>query len=456
MKRSSIAWRLAIGLTLAMVLIWLGAVAIAGSVMQNELNASFDESLQQSAFRLLPLATHDLTERDRGEIGDHDEPPPVGVLRPDDEYFTYYVRDRDGNIVVRAEDAPADLPLTDVPDGFSYFEGQRVFATTDARTGYGIVVIERSDHRPEALAKSLAALIWPLAALVPLIGLGIWYGIRLAMRPVLRLSRDIASRDRRNLAPLDAAGQPVELAPIAEAVASLIDRLRAALDAERAFAASSAHELRTPIAGALAQTQQLAIELGDRPGIARVREIETALKHLSQLSERLLQLSRLDAGFAQSDVVADLLPALRLVVHDFQANGAGSRVNLQEHDATVLKAPVNLDAFAVAVRNLIQNALVHGAADGPVDVHAGPGAMVRVVNQGAVVPPEVLAHLDEPFIRGATSAQGSGLGLSIVRAIVDQTGGTLTFRSPATDSDEGFEAVMDWGRARLSPAAARW
>lgn len=443
MARRSIAWRLAIGLSIGMAVVWVGAVAIAGAILGNELNESFDETLRQSAFRLLPLATHELAENDRSDDAPRDEAPPVGVLQPEDEYFTYYVQDRNGNVIIRAEDAPQVLP-SDVPEGFSLIDGRRAFSTTDRRSGYSIVVIERTDHRQSAIGKSLAALIWPLVGLLPLIGFGIWYAIRLGMRPVTQLSRDIAARDRRNLAPLDAGGQPVELAPIAEAVASLIERLRAALDAERAFAASSAHELRTPIAGALAQTQQLAIELDGNPGIERVREIEAALKHLSQLSERLLQLSRLEAGFARTDTDNDLLPALRLVARDFQADANGSRVRLHIDEGTTLRAPVNLDAFAIALRNLVQNGLIHGAQDSPVDIHVGPGATVRVANSGAVVPPDMLAHLDEPFIRGATSAQGSGLGLSIVRVIVDQTGGRLSFHSPATGQTDGFEAMMSW------------
>ncbi len=444
MARRSIAWRLAIGLSIGMAVVWVGAVAIAGAILGNELDESFDETLRQSAFRLLPLATHELGENDRAGL--RDDVQPVGVLQPEDEYFTYYVLDQNGNVIIRAEDAPEDLVINNVPSGFSEIDGRRAFATTDRRSGYSILVIERTDHRQSAIGKSLAALIWPLVGLLPLIGFGIWYAIRLGMRPVGQLSRDIAARDRRNLAPLSAEGQPVELAPIADAVGSLIERLRAALDAERAFASSSAHELRTPIAGALAQTQQLAIELDGNPGIERVREIETALKHLSQLSERLLQLSRLDAGFARSESDNDLLPALRLVVRDYQAGVTGSRIRLHIADGASLGAPVNLDAFAIALRNLVQNALIHGTSDSPVDIHAGPGAAVRVVNHGPIVPPDVLAHLDEPFIRGATSAQGSGLGLSIVRAIVDQTGGTLNFRSPATGIADGFEATMSWDR----------
>jgi two-component system OmpR family sensor kinase len=437
MARPSIAWRLAIGLSAGTAVLWIGAASIAGVVMNHELNQAFDETLRQSALRLLPLAIHDLREpRERSETR-------VAGLDAAEEYFTYYVRDRDGAIVVRAEDAPPELVSVAVTDGFSEIDGKHLFAITDPRSGYSIVVAERTDQRSEALKGSLAALTLPLAALIPLIALGIWFAIRLAMRPVERLSQEIAKRDGKNLSPLTMETHPVELAPIADAVANLLARLRDALDAERAFAASSAHELRTPIAGALAQTQQLAIELGNRPGSERLKEIEFALHNLARLSEKLLQFARVEAGFAQDATANDLLPVLKLVVRDFQARTAtAKRVRLTIADGADLKACINVDAFAIALRNLIQNGLIHGQTDGVVDITAGPGRSIRVVNSGTIVPAETLAHIGEPFVRGTTSAQGTGLGLSIVRSIMDQTGGSLSLHSPASGADDGFEAII--------------
>jgi two-component system OmpR family sensor kinase len=433
----SIALRLAIGLTVGTALLWIGAASIAGTVMQRQLDAAFDETLKQSAFRLLPLVTHGLREPREGNDLE------IAGLAGDEGDFSYYVRDRAGAMVVRSAGLSNDVASIPAGDGFSEVEGKRLFAITDQRFGYGIVVIERTDHRRAALVRSLAALTWPLLALIPLIALGIWFAIRLAMRPLERLRRDIASRDSRNLSPLISEGHPTELAPIAEAVASLLTRLRAAMDAERSFAASSAHELRTPIAGALAQTQQLAIELGNRPGSVRLKEIEHALRHLAHLAEMLLQLSRLDAGFAQSDVDTDLLPVLRLVVRDFHAMaGTGSRVHLRVEEGATLIGAINMDAFAIAVRNLIQNALIHGTADGSVEVTARRDNAISVVNAGPIVPADVLARIGERFVRGATSASGTGLGLSIVGAIMEQTGGGLALYSPATGAADGFEAVL--------------
>jgi two-component system OmpR family sensor kinase len=460
-RRWSIAFRLALWLSIGTTLFWLGAAAISAVVLRTELEQAFDETLRQSAFRLLPLARRDaanvpgrpeaVPRISRGPGGGPDirrGPPPPAPGQPPvgEESFTYVVYDPAGTVVLRAEDAPETLPALPATDGFVTIEGHRAYASSDLRSGYRILVLETTDARGQALWDAIAGLLWPLAALIPLVAAGIWLAVRLALRPVERLSRDVALRNSANLAPLDDTGQPAELAPIAHEIAGLLGRLRAAMEAERAFAASSAHELRTPIAGALAQTQRLGLELGDHPAAPRVKGVEQALRNLSELAEKLLQLSRLEAGFARSDRLVDLQPVLELVIRDFEVRqSTAQRVELTIDAAARLRCAINPDAFAIAVRNLVNNALLHGAGDSRVEVEAGPGATIRVRNHGPVLAPEVLAGLRQRFARGPTRASGTGLGLAVVDAIMEQTGGRLLLKSPAPGWTDGFEATLELG-----------
>ena len=457
-RRPSIALRLALGLTAGMALFWMGAAAISVGVMQHELNEAYDESLQQSAQRLLPLAVRDLRERHDGgrlivgEDGDEEDEDGDDDLRgrpaPHDSSFTYLVRDRSGQIVLRDEHASSLSVPADVPDGFSDIDGQRTFSLTEQRTGFSILVVEISDRRLTGLRDSIAALGLPLLALLPLMAGGIWLAMRLALRPLEVLRKDIGQRDSRNLQPLGSEGHPAELAPIAEAVGALLARLKSALDAERSFAARSAHELRTPIAGALAQTQQLAAELGSGPGSARLREIEAALKKLATLSEKLLQLARVEAGFAKSDREVDLLPVLTMVVRDINASSVWHERVRIENNTGQLAAAIDPDAFAIMLRNLVENGLKHGAAGRAVQVVVGAANTVRIRNEGSIVSQADLDRLGQPFVRGDTTADGSGLGLSIARSILEQAGGALTLSSPAPGAAGGFEAVMVLPEAR--------
>ncbi|MEO5807925.1 ATP-binding protein [Devosia sp.] len=439
----SIALRLALWLSLGTGLFWLGAAAISSAVLQHELQEAFDETLSQSAIRLLPLALHDL--REPGER----HGPIEAIDDRDAAAFTYFVHDGAGNVIIRADDAPEGINVVPTAEGYFELDGKRAYAITDLRSGLGIVVLEMTTHRQEALGDAASALFWPLAGLLPLIAVGIWIAVRLGMRPLRTFARDVALRDETNLSPLNADGQPAELAPIAREVAALLDRLKSAMESERSFAANSAHELRTPIAGALAQTQRLALELGDHPARQRVRDVELSLNHLSQLSENLLQLARLEAGFARSDALVDIRPVLELVVRDFQtAQATTGRVRMEGIGGVDLRAPVTADAVAIVLRNVIQNALAHGSTGGVVEVKSSPGPTITVLNRGPVVAPDVLAQLGTRFTRGDTSATGTGLGLAIVKAIMDQVGARVTLASPIPGQTEGFEVTLDFSKAR--------
>jgi two-component system OmpR family sensor kinase len=107
---------------------------------------------------------------------------------------------------------------------------------------------------------------------------------------------------------------------------------------------------------------------------------------------------------------------------------------------------IDPDAFAILLRNLIENALKHGAADQAIEISleriASTAAVLKVVNAGLVVPAPLLAQLTGRFMRGASSADGSGLGLAIATAITKGVGATLTLNSPAPGRDDGFEALV--------------
>lgn len=434
----SITARLILGLTLGTSLLWCAAASYSTYVSYRELDEAFDQVLQEAARRLLPLAADDALGHERD-----DERAVRRFAEGRAAYLSYQLRDPSGRIVLRSHDAPPE-PFNTAPiPGLSTVGGYRLFTDTDDLTGLTITVAETTKGRWEALFRGAATMLWPLVVLIPLGILGIWLVVRRSMRPVARLSNEIATRGSDNLAPLDISDQPAELRPIAEAVATLVERLRAALDAERAFAANSAHELRTPIAGALAQTQRLLAELEDPQDRRRARDLEATLKRLSSLAEKLMQLSRVDAGVSVGSGAVNLVPVLDLVVGDSAKRlERPERIRYVKAERASLIRRIDMDAFAIAVRNLIDNAVNHGAADGPVEVMLDADGTVRVVNDGPIVSPDVLAGLKRRFTRGETRSAGAGLGLAIVETIMNQTGGRLELISPAEGRSRGFEARL--------------
>lgn len=441
-RTTSITARLILGLTLGTTLLWCAAVSYSSYTSYHELDDAFDRGLHESAQRLLPLAADTVLGN-----GGREAHEIYHLIEERSGYLSFQLRDREGRILMRSHDAPL-RPYSQAPSaGFSNVGDYRLYTDTDDATGLTITVAETTKGRRAEVFGGAEAMLWPLAALIPLNILAIWFIVRGAMRPVLRLSGEVSARGGSNLTPIDISDQPRELRPIAEAVARLVERLRAALDAERAFAANSAHELRTPIAGALARTQRMIAELSNPDDRRRARDVELTLKRLSDLAEKLMQLSRVDAGLSAAEKEVDLIPVLDLVIDDCARRlEHPERMHYAKPDGARLCAAMDMDAFAMVVRNLIHNAVNHGAPEGRIDVEVGTHGDLTITNEGPVVPPEVLAGLKGRFVRGASRSSGAGLGLAIVETVISQVGGKLELLSPAPGRSEGFAARVKFGK----------
>lgn len=436
-SRASITRRLVAALTGTVAVFWLIAVGIGVYVINKELSETFDGALQETAERLMPLVLDDLANRDPSSDPQSLEELNKGLNR---EYLTYQVLDGNGKVILHSHDAPAtayDVPLK---VGFHNTPRYRIYTESSQNGSIFLHVADAFKNRREASRESGVALLWPLLALIPASIIAIGVVVGRSLRPIDRLRSQIATKDSGNMAPLDSDVLPRELHPIARSVNLLLDRLRLALEAEREFTANSAHELRTPIAGALAQTQRLLAELPQGHLAERASRIETSLSNLARLAEKLLQLSRAQAGIGTGDKPADLIAVIETVIGDYDRDtGTAGRVLLENGAKEKLIRNIDIDAFAIIMRNLIENALIHGPVDDEVTVSIDD-SVVRVVNAGAVLSQEELAGLKKRFWRGKTKAAGSGLGLSIVERIVDQIGGRIDLLSPATGRADGFEA----------------
>ena len=113
--------------------------------------------------------------------------------------------------------------------------------------------------------------------------------------------------------------------------------------------------------------------------------------------------------------------------------------------SAVCTARADRDAIGIALRNVIENALLYGANNTPVEVWVDAAHSIHVANEGAVVETSKLAKLTQRFQRGGDGADGSGLGLAIADTIMQQSGGGLSLHSPAIGRDGGFEAVLHLG-----------
>ncbi|TQS74041.1 two-component sensor histidine kinase [Rhodobacteraceae bacterium] len=468
----SMTLRIALLIGACVTVLWLLAAALTAGLLSREMDKVFDRELRENAHRILPFAVREQRIRngdwrrkppeDRTFPQDApDDPraaplgPPTGfngrddrpssedraIARLDDRRNTvdFVVYDASGALLLRSDDAEnIDFPENG-ERGFSQNSDYRFYNERSPRIGMSITVAEPRDHRRTIQRSMMLVLALPLLIVIPLSLAAIFLVVRRSMAPVTRLRRALAARGPQKLEPLPRAGMSRELVPIANGVNALLARLQAAFDSERNFASNAAHEMRTPVAGAIAQAQRLQSETHDPQAATRAAAIEAGLKRLSRLSEKLMQMARAEGARLRTDTRTDLRVVLQMVLDDERrARDTPDCIHVNLPDAP-MPCDLDPDAFGILARNLIENARRHGTAGHPVDISLTETGILIVRNDCPPIPPATLARLGDRFARGDGAGDGTGLGLAIVHVIAERAGSTLQLQSPIPGRDDGFE-----------------
>lgn len=434
MTRPSIRLRSAAALSLIVTLLWLGTALVTARLLSSELDEVFDSALQETGQRILQLAVVDVLGREEEGVTQR-----VMALDEHEEYFTYIVRDDQGRILLTSHRAePARFPAF-TETGFHQADDQRFYHESAVSGTIALTIAEPLSHRREVAREMALSLALPLVVMIPLSIAGIFYGLGYGLRPLGQLRAQLARRGVKDLSPLPTEDMATELRPIADTLNQLLVRLSSAFAAERSFTANAAHELRTPLAGALAQLQRLRQTSTDPESARRAEEVEATLKRLTRLSERLMQLARAEGARVLTDAPQDLRPILRIIAGDFSQGPDAGRVTMSLPDAPT-PSDIDPDAVAIIARNLIENALRHG--QGPVAVVLDKKGELTVENDCPPISPADLAALSGRFVRGTNAGEGSGLGLAIVHTIAERIGSPLRLASPPSGKSTGFSASI--------------
>ena len=441
-NRDSLAGRLT-----RTLIVWVGGVwllCVLGVVwyVDREINHNFDNELVEVSHRMFDMAVHEL-DKLQLERGDTRTPliaPPQ--LFPTDAVM-YQLVDPHERVLLRSAEAPPnafDVPLA---DGFANAEAFRIYTVHHPSRDLFFQVADPLDERRTALNRTLFGLIVPLFAVLPLLALVLRNVARTELRALQQLAGEIAQRSGADLRPIRLPGLPQELRTVGDHVNRLLERLSQALDVERALAANAAHELRTPLAAARLRLQT-ALEHD-----LRRDDVEAALDALQMLghrTEKLLQLSRAESAASLTRATIDLVQLAGTVAQEFwQDPRVNERLSLKVPDTEPPVALGDVDALAIALRNLVENALRYGR--GRVVIEVMQPCTLAVRDFGPGVGEVELRTLQQRHVRHSSNRAGYGLGLSIVGTIVEKHGARLELASPPPGAATGFEA-----RIVLTPA----
>ncbi|WYX11749.1 sensor histidine kinase N-terminal domain-containing protein [Achromobacter xylosoxidans] len=280
-----------------------------------------------------------------------------------------------------------------------------------------------------------------------------YWGLQRSLSPIQRIERELAAR-AADLHPI-AAPVPEELDTLVHSLDGFMARLSENLDTLRLFIAEAAHQLRTPLAALHAQME---VALDEEDPAEQRRSLLAVLRNAEKLSRLVNQLLSDASVIHRSNVrkfgPVDLAELLSQAVYDTVPQADPQLdVRLQLPDAQDGAPPrIAGDSLMLreAFKNLIDNALRHGAsADGHIDVRLerdDAGWRITVADQGPGIPAALAQSAFERFSRGPNPrTPGAGLGLSIIKRVVDIHHGRLNL---SNRPGGGLEAVV------LLPASA--
>lgn len=435
----SITRRLQRNLLVLLAALWFLAMIATAIIITHETNELYDDVLKGTADVLAAL------EKDGGPAAQDLSRIILAGERAD--YISYQYRNADGSLKRRSKTAPLEPYPIPLKPGFNKVGAIRYF-TAPLEGGAGVIqVAEMPDERNEAFHGLLASFLVPLIGLMALGSIAVWRSVRAVSVPINAVAREIRARSGDNLRALDAGDVPVELKPIVADTNRLLSRLRKALDAERAFAANWAHELRNPVAAARAQTELIARSF-QGPERSNVDVLVETLQNLSQRVERLLQKSRAESGASSGSYASDAIAVAELVIDSYYYLPGDRKLVLDDSGIDAMPVAIDQDALAIVLQNLIDNAVANSPQDSVIQISISSDTGIHIINDCPIVPPEELTRIQSRFQRGSSAAHGGfGIGLSIVQQILAQAGGSLELKSPATGSPSGFEAIVRLRRA---------
>ncbi|MCW5858337.1 MAG: HAMP domain-containing histidine kinase [Caldilineales bacterium] len=230
-----------------------------------------------------------------------------------------------------------------------------------------------------------------------------------------------------------------ETGQVAHAFNQMAQEVQSMLEEQRAFARNTSHELRTPLTALRLRTEALRYDALDPETTRRyIEEIDDEIVHLGNLVGDVTLLSRFDAGRAelgQDEIDLGRLAAVLCAQLEPLARERQVEFTLDGCDQPLL-VRAGLTHLTVVLRNLLDNALKYTPSGGKVSCtlsRTAGGVEIRVQDSGQGIAEEDLPHIFERFYRAdpahGREIPGIGLGLALVKSIVDAYGGQIRVAS---------------------------
>ncbi|NBF08961.1 ATP-binding protein [Pseudomonas sp. Fl4BN1] len=413
----SVQLRLSIALSAAVLIVALLAGVFAYV-------SAFDEALEMQDNTLRQVAA--LFERQQMTLG---YPAPDQVVADDNEESRVVIQYlADGAKAATDSDADTPLPLpTSLVDGLSTLmvggEPFRVLVKTTSR-GERIAVAQETGARDKDARESAWRGLLPFLILFPVLLLVLADLVRKLFRPIAVLAAEIDLRDEQELHPIDERHLPTEVRPFVLAINRLLARVTQSMTAQRRFVADAAHELRSPMAALSLQAERLASAEMSSVAQERLRLLRRGIERGRKLIDQLLRLASVQSGTSARISRVSVHGVYRQVLEDLLPLAEDKAIDIGVEGGEDEQVLISEEDLLTLVKNLVDNAIRYTPQGGRVDLSVARvqgKVLLRISDSGPGIAQAERERVFDPFHRClGTEEVGSGLGLSIVKAIADR------------------------------------
>lgn len=412
MKRPTLLRHLLAWVLGALFVVWVGFVLIGLHTGEHEADELTDGHLASTASLLL-------SQRGIEFVGTRDAAPPTEDLKRHDyqQSMSVVVWDGEGRLLSRIGEAPA--PAFDVREGFETIhvgassQAWRTFARWDSPHKRRRVMVLLSIEERDDLAWDIAGQVAePALWLLPVVAIALGLAIRRGLRPLGRLSDEVAALNIQSGEPLHAEPRHEEFRAVVTSINTLIGRYLAAVSRERQLAGELAHEMRTPLASLTLHAQTLNGPLTEAERRRAQAQVAQDALRAGQVMQHLLSLARANhTELAEHAVPLNVVPVAARVLADHSQSALDGHHELALTGDETLAIEGHEILIEIALRNLLENALGHAPSETVVEVEVNASARwIQVVN---VASPSGMGDAT------GVSRLGLGLGHRVVEKIAD-------------------------------------
>lgn len=357
---------------------------------------------------------------------------------------------RDEQIFLQTPQTPQIVPLQNVEDGYHLFkQGDKryrgyVHTRPDKRRVAALQALENRNWRAIQAALFTAA---PLLLLIPILALLTAWILKRSLSAINHVAQALDARAENDTTPITIEQLPLEMHSYTRAINRLLARQTQFMQEQRRFIAAAAHEMRTPLAVLTLQAERLSQQALPLAAQQELSALQTGIQRNRNLLEQLLILARsqdaqIEQGECESNavfltVIEQLLPL---------AEQKNSDIGIAEHSENI-KIALPQEVLYTLIKNLADNAIRYSPKGSQIDLCAcitGDKIIFNVEDNGNGLNEKEREALIAPFARAlGHQTEGSGLGLSIVKALAEKYGGKL-YLTPAQHFPNGLRATIEF------------